>query len=195
MKKYITVALSLIILILSFSAFSLSAADVDSVENKSDSFDETQVLKSRFLNILNHNFVYNEDIEDIESVVNCSMPALLDMRENKDDSFILENIVSAYIFDMYGAVVDDYSVINSEFPQKQGYVYIIPRGFSVYSHEMISVSENEDGSFTVKTKVYIDAHDDEIKVSECTTLFVKNENSTFGFNIIRSDIKFDSLAI
>ncbi len=195
MKKYITVALSLIILILSFSAFSLSAADVDSVENNSDSFDETQVLKSRFLNILNHNFVYNEDIEDIESVVICSMPALLDMRENEDDSFILENIVSAYIYDMYGAVVVDYSAINSEFPQKQGYVYIIPRGFSVYSHEMISVSENEDGSFTVKTKVYIDAHDDEIKVSECTTLFVKNENSTFGFNIIRSDIKFDSLAI
>ena len=195
MKKYITVALSVIILILSFSAFSLSAADIDSVENNSVSFDETQVLKSRFLNILNHNFVYNEDIEDIESVVNCSMPALLDMRENEDDSFILENIVSAYIYDMYGAVVDDYSAINSEFPQKQGYVYIIPRGFSVYSHEMISVFENEDGSFTVKTKVYIDAHDDEIEISECTTLFVKNENSTFGFNIIRSDIEFDSLAI
>lgn len=195
MKKKLSVIISVIFLIVCFSAVSFSAADTDIENLTAPTYDKTEVLKSRFLNMLNHNFVYDDNIEDVESIVNCSMPALLDMCESLDDSFISQDIVSAYIYDMYGVGIDDYSEINVNFPQKQGYVYIIPRGFTVYSHEMVSVVLNEDGSYTVKTKVYADAHDSEAENLECTTLFVENENSTFGFNIIRSDISSLSAAI
>ena len=48
--------------------------------------------------------------------------------------------------------------------------------------------QNEDGSYTVVTDVEISSHDSDAEIAKATTLFVKNENSAFGFNIISSDI-------
>ena len=38
------------------------------------------------------------------------------------------------------------------------------------------------------TEVEISSHDSETETAKAATLFVKNENSAFGFNIISSDI-------
>ena len=147
---------------------------------------KSKAMESRFLNMLNHNFVYGEDIGSVEAIVNNSIPAIIDMRE--DDSFIAEGIVSDFVFNMYGVEVEDFSQINSDFEQKQGYVYILPRGYAVYSHQLVSVCVNEDGSYTVKTKVTVDYHDGEAESFSCSTLFVANPQSQFGFNIISSEI-------
>lgn len=156
--------------------------------NGKDSSVNSKVLESRFLNMLNHNFVYGEDFNSVDAIVNDSVLALLDMRENPEDEFLPENIVYDYILDMYGVEISDFSLVNSEKASKQGYVYIIPRGYSEYKHSIISVGENEDGSYTVKTKTVISSHDGDDCVDYCTTLFVKNPNSRFGFNIISSDL-------
>lgn len=164
----------------------------DQVKQKPDS---SKVLESRFLNLLNHNFVYNSDFDTIENIVNESVIALLDMRDSEDDSYISENIVKDYIFNMYGIEIDDFSSFNADFPKRSGYVYIIPRGYSTYEHQMVSVTENEDGSYTTKTKVTVSSHDGIEMTDFCETLFIVNENSAFGFSIISSDIESSALTI
>ena len=138
--------------------------------------------------MLNHNFVYDDAFHTVEDVVNNSVVALLDMRENEDDSFILETLVENFVYNMYGIEIEDFSLINKGMPQKQGYVFIIPRGYEIYSHEIVDVLQNEDGSYTVKSNVSIATHDGQDFTEVCETLFVKNENSQFGFNIVYSNI-------
>lgn len=144
---------------------------------------EAEVLKSRFLNMLNHNFVYGEAFYSTESLINSSMPALLDLRDSEDEDFIAEKYVRDYVFNMYGLELGNIENINADFPTKKGFVFIIPRGFSVYSHELLKIKENEDGSFTVTTQVYIDDHDANESALLCETLFAKNDASSFGFTI------------
>ncbi len=176
---------------------SVKSADLNNADNgvitvansTSASPDYREVYEARFLNMLNHNYVYNEAFNSVEAIVNDSMPALINLRESEDSSFIAERYVSDYIFNMYGITVDDYSKINSDFDREDGFVYIIPRGYSTYVHKIASVTENEDGSFTVKTNVTISSHDSGEYTEECETLFVRNEKSQFGFVIIYSFIE------
>jgi len=128
-------------------------------------------------------------------LVNNSILALLDKRDADDESFIAEEIVASFVYDMYGIEIVDFSEFNADMPSKEGYVYIIPRGYSVYNHNVTDIIENEDGTFTVSSKVVIDEHDDVETEFSATTLFVKNENSTFGYNIIYSDIIENTIAI
>ena len=151
-----------------------------------------KLLESRFLNMLKHSFVYDADFESVESVVNGSMPALLNLREG---DFISEAFVADYVFNMYGIEVENFGELNRDFPSKEGYVYIIPRGFTKYEHSAVSVTENEDGSYTVETKVTAEGHDSEAIVETCTTLFVPNESSSFGFNIVYSNISGNEFAV
>jgi hypothetical protein len=142
--------------------------------------------------MLNHNFVYNEAFETTDGVVNNSVIALLEFAE---DGYIAENYVSDYILNMYGIEGIDYSQINPEFDYIEGYVFVLPMGYSSYTHEIKSVTLNEDGSYTVKTLVKISSHDSGAYFEECESLFVKNEASQFGFSIIYSDLGAASVAI
>lgn len=150
--------------------------------------DINQVYAARFLNMLNHNYVYGDSFKSLENMVNDSMPALLNLSDEENDSFIAEQYVSDYIFNMYGIEINDFSGINSDFEHLEGYVYILPRGYSIYKHQISSISQNEDGSFTVITNVEILSHDGEPYKDVCETLFVRNERSAFGFSIIHSNI-------
>ena len=203
MKKMLltTLALAAIVVILACVNFS-AVSPVNLVDAKEDSkvitvansdiADENKVLESRFLNMLNHNFVYNEAFETTDGVVNNSVIALLEFAE---DGYIAENYVSDYILNMYGIEGIDYSQINPEFDYIEGYVFVLPMGYSSYNHEIKSVTLNEDGSYTVKTLVEISSHDSGAYFEECESLFVKNEASQFGFSIIYSDLGAASVAI
>lgn len=203
MKKMLltTLALAAIVVILACSNFSavspvnlpetVEDSKVITVAN-SENADENKVLESRFLNMLNHNFVYNEAFETTDGVVNNSVIALLEFAE---DGYIAENYVSDYILNMYGIEGIDYSQINPEFDYIEGYVFVLPMGYSSYNHEIKSVTLNEDGSYTVKTLVEISSHDSGAYFEECESLFVKNEASQFGFSIIYSDLGAASVAI
>ena len=203
MKKMLltTLALAVAVIILACSNFSavspvnlpetVEDSKVITVAN-SENADENKVLESRFLNMLNHNFVYNEAFETTDGVVNNSVIALLEFAE---DGYIAENYVSDYILNMYGIEGIDYSQINPEFDYIEGYVFVLPMGYSSYNHEIKSVTLNEDGSYTVKTLVEISSHDSGAYFEECESLFVKNEASQFGFSIIYSDLGAASVAI
>ncbi len=204
MKKcgLVIVAVCIAVTVLSVVAFATSTPAEVKTESSSasnnpfitvsnsdkSSTDAYKILESRFLNMLNHSFVYDSTFDSVEEMVNASMPALLGFRNSEDNSFIAESYVADYIFDMYGITIDDFSSINAEFNSKDGYVYIIPRGFTKYSHTIVDIVENEDGSYTVITKITSSSHDSGDFTDTCTTLFVPNSESAFGFSIIYSNI-------
>lgn len=202
MKKYLFAVALAVVLVCSILISMLKPCDIEpkiikaaensavlNISNNRDSgFDSTKVLESRFLNMLNRNFVYGEAFNSVEAIVNSSMSAILNFRDAEDESFISEAVVSGFIFDMYGVKSIDYGTVNRELPKKESYVYIIPRGFTVYTHKIISITANEDGSFFVNSEVTVSAHDDEAVTDSCKTLFVPNSESAFGYSIISSDI-------
>lgn len=189
-RNVISLILALAVLA-SFSVISANPADETGNSTagntvSSESADAEKVLEARFLNMLNHSFAYDEELSSVEDLVNCAVTALC-VTVGADDSFIEESRVADYLYNMYGVEVENLSSVNEGFPKKEGYVYIIPRGYTVYKHTIDSVRLNEDGSYTVTTNVIIDSHDGD-EEGKAVTLFVKNSDSRFGFNIISSDI-------
>jgi len=207
MKKILISALSLLLCTVAFS-FVVASPKADSktdilksdtavvtVANKKSSAVSTEkLLESRLLNMLNHNFVYGTDFHYAEDIVNRSVVALLNLRDKNNSSYIAQSYVSDFIFNMYGLENIDYSAINSDFPELDGFVFIIPKGYSTYTHEILEVTKNEDGSLSVKTKVQINSHDSKPIYKECVSLYVENTSSQFGYNIISSEISSDDLA-
>ena len=192
MKKKILVSILLLLFVCSLSFnFSLNNTKVlakteeaSVVTMSSEKSIENSVLNARFLNMLNHSFAYNDDFFDNEVLINNSTLALLNLTEN---GFIAEDYVSDYIFNMYG-IKPSFDGINTDFEQKQGFVYVIPRGYEIYTHKIKTVTDNSDGSFTVVTDVEISLDDGSILNDTATTVFLKNSASQFGFNIVYSEI-------
>jgi hypothetical protein len=143
---------------------------------------ENPVLEARFLNMLNHNFVYNDDFYDDNALVDNSILALLDVA---DGSYVADSYVKDYIFNMYGKIYEG---------SEEGVTYIVPRGYSLYSHEMVSVTDNNDGSFIVVTNVTISYEDGTEETLKAQTLFLEASDSAFGYNIMYSDIMEENIA-
>lgn len=192
--RYLISLILALVMLASFSVISANPAEDDDIFAEktavSVAADKEKVLEARFLNMLNHNFAYDEELASVEDLVNCAVTALC-VSGNTDDSFIEESRVEDYLYNMYGVEVENLSSVNADFPKKDGYVYIIPRGYTVYKHTAESVRLNEDGSYTVTTKVTVDSHDGKGE-GKAVTLFVKNSDSQFGFNIISSNIIIDA---
>lgn len=188
MKKLISAVLICSVMILSLCSF----APVKSVEVKEEktevvAVDTNKVLEKRFLNMLNHSFVYNDDFYNDEALLNASALALLNLA---NDGFIDEVYLKDYVFNMYGKIYDDFDGINEDMPKKDGGFYVIPRGYDLYEHSNAVITANEDGSYTVVTDVIIDYHFGERVEAVGTTFFLPNDESQFGFNILYSDLAY-----
>lgn len=162
-------------------------ASADPVASVAPAADESEVLAARFLNMLNHNFVYNSAFDDIDTLVNESILSVLHLRDSENEEFINEIYVKDFVKNMYGIEIEDMSGINADWPKLDGYVYIIPRCYTAFEHELVSVNENEDGSFTVVTEVEVNNEMQYIPRHKIVSLFVKNEESSFGYNLIYSE--------
>ncbi|MBR4911073.1 MAG: hypothetical protein IKZ47_07135 [Clostridia bacterium] len=182
-KKIFILAASLCALIVFACAFAAPSAEVKAAP----AAEENTALAARFQNMLNRNYVYNADFEDLDVITENSVLALLDRRDTDEPEYISEAVVTGFIKDMYGIEITD--ITQDESIYKEGYVYIVPRGFTSYVSTVKDIAGNEDGSFTVTSSVTVDPHDSEAFVTEAKTLFVPNEKSAFGYNIIYSDLK------
>ncbi len=144
-----------------------------------------KVLEARLENLLNINTVYGDDFLDNQKLVNAAMIMLKSYAD--DEGFVKNEIVATYIKDMYDIDLDINENINAGLPQKAGYVLLVPRGHSVYSHSVLSVTDMEDYLLVV-SEVEIRTHDGEIHTAECTTKIIENEQSIFGYSIIDSTL-------
>ncbi len=184
-KGILSITALAVVLLISFTSLTVNPAANATEKKPAVTVSEEKALGARFLNMLNHNFVYNDAFESVYEMTACSEVALLDKAE---DGYIKQSLIAGYLYNMYGVENADFAAVTKDFPQRENYVYVIPRGFSVYKHSAPVITENEDGSYTVVTDVEISSHDSDAENAKATTLFVKNENSAFGFNIISSDI-------
>ena len=188
MKKFLSLVVCTVVLAVCVSLVAPYVSNVSEVS----AANEEKVVKSaneaRFLNMLNHNFVYNSDFDDVDTIVNNATLAILDLRDENNEDFISEAYVKGFVNDMYGIEIVDMSELNAEFPKAEGYVYIIPRGFTSYEHSIVSIKQNEDGSYTVVSDVTSYDHDGAPQTQKAVSLFVENEESAFGYNIIYCNI-------
>ena len=144
-------------------------------------------LAARFLNLLNHNFAYDDDFRSVDALADDAVLALLDTREG---DFVCAGAVADYLLNFYGIEATDFSGLHPEYPQQDGFVYIVPRGYALYSHSSPKLSANEDGSYTVVTTVRVTAHDG-VSTTTATSLLVPDARSQFGWVIIRSTLAQD----
>lgn len=189
-KKISLILISAVIIIAGIFAAASGASKTGTVKASGAeiSSSEENLRNARFLNMLNHNYVYDSDFDDLNNIVNNSLIALLDNRDREDEDFIPAELVKEFVRSMYGVEIADINQINEDMPKKDGYVYIIARGYSKFNHKIIGVTENEDGTFTVTSDVTVSTHENETYNCKASTVFVKNANSRFGYNIISSDI-------
>lgn len=184
-KKFLTIGVLCLVVVLTLCSF--IPVSFATTADESTEYSESSALQARFLNMLNHNFVYNEMFYDEEAMLNDAALALIHL---ENDGFINESYLKDYVFNMYGLILENLNDYNEGFPKNDGKFYIIPRGFDTYSHSILSINENDDGSYTVQTKVEVSYHFDETATGIATTLFIRNDESQFGFNILYSDIEF-----
>ena len=186
-KRVFSLLLIVLIVAVCSSVLAPVAADDTSVKATEEEI-VVGALDARFLNMLNHNYVYNTDFDCADDMINNAVLALIDLRDKENEDFIAEKYVKGFVYDMYGLEIVDMSMLNEGFPSLDGYVYVIPRGMVGYEHSIISVDENEDGSYTVVTEVTVDFHDDDDQTFKAVSLFVKNSSSAFGYNIVYCNI-------
>ena len=170
-----------------------TSPDVTNVVNEA-SPDPQLVLEARLENLLNINYIYGDDILDNEKLLNKAAVSLKSLAD--DNGFIEQTAVTSFIKDLYDidlVITDD---MNSDMPKKEGYVYLIPRGYTKYEHTITGISV-EDGVIRVTSAVKVNYHDSEATEATATTIFVENQNSRFGYNIVSSEINYNinSLAI
>ena len=185
MKKRLT-AVAVVACVLALCACLFIPASANEVEVAMQIKSENP-LKARFLNMLNRNFVYDYDFYNVDLLTEDSVLALLDRRDQSEPDYIEEDVVIGFVYDMYG--IELQSVNDNSSMHKDGYVYITPRGFTGFSHDITAITENEDGTFTVLSTVTVSPHDGSKYETTAETLFSKNENSAFGYNIVYSGIK------
>ena len=195
MKKLLSLVLSIVMIAVCSSLIAPTATASSEVSVSSADEITANVNEARFLNMLNHNFVYGSDFDNADTIVNNSVLALLDLRDSENEDYIAETFVKGFVNDMYGIDITDLSELNDEFPKLENFVYIIPRGYTTYSHKIISVEQNEDGSYTVVSDVITTNHDTAAKSQKAVSLFVENENSAFGYNMIYCNLITDSTDI
>ena len=195
MKKILSLLLCVVMLVLCSSLVAPMVADGSHVSAAGAEEIASNANEARFLNMLNHNYVYNADFENADTIINNASLALLNLRDSAYEDYIADTYVKNFVKDMYGIDVVDMSSVNAEYPQLEGFLYIIPRGYTTYNHTIVSVEENEDGSYTVISDVVENGHDVAAKSQKAVSLFVKNSESAFGYNMIYCNIVENSTDI
>ena len=154
--------------------------------------DKEKVFEAHIANLLNLNNVYGEDFTDNEALVNA---AAVNLHTYANESgFIPNEIVTAYIKDIYDIDIEINDTINVNMPKMQGFVYLIPRGYSVFTHQILNITDCGD-YLTVVSLVSIDAHDSASVIGTATTRLAKNDTASFGYNIICSDIDYNAVSL
>lgn len=165
------------------NAVAQGIADESNVNETTDDMSvESGVLAARFENMLNHNFLYNDDFLDDKTVIENSILSLLEYVENGE---IDKALTLNFIANMYGRQVDPNAAVYDFLPASEGKFAVIPRGYTVYSHKILSVEEI-DGGYQVISEMTVNPHDDGGYTVNVESVFVPNAGSSFGFNLIKA---------
>ena len=185
MKRTLTIILA-ILMVFTTGIFSLSAIGAPVQEEIIEATpDKNLVLLNRFENILNKNFAYGDALSSIDAIISASQISLLDKAEN---GAISNNHLIGFVADMYGIDLTVFADAGKAPLKADGVTQILPRGYCVYNHTATCFTLNADGTYTVYSNVKTFDHDGTQIEFEAITLFVKSDNSSFGYYIVYSEL-------
>ncbi|MEE0945767.1 MAG: hypothetical protein U0M42_02920 [Acutalibacteraceae bacterium] len=186
MKRLLVVFLALA-LVFTTGIFSLSAQTLTEQEKEFSAAqpDEFLVMTNRFENILNNNYAYGSDFDEISLLVSAAELSLL---EKAEDGKLPNSELIAFVSEVYGIDPSVYADEGKEALNKDGETEILPRGYSLYKHSITNFHTNEDGTFTVYSDVEIENHDGDTEIKEAVSRFVKSPDSRFGYYLISSEL-------
>ena len=174
---FIFVLIMVLVILSSFTCFAVSG------EGKAVNGGYEAARLTRFENMLDHNYLYGNDFDDMHTVINNSCLALLSAREG---NYISTDVLFPFIDNMYGIPVYCDETLNGEFPRKEGAVYIVPRGFVQYKHTITQIVE-DSATITVNSVARdIDSGEE----FSCESIFVLSDESAFGYNLIACSLKY-----
>ena len=189
MKRFVLLTVFLIGC-LCMNGFIVPPKDVpqDTTQNEVVLPDSEKVFEAHIESLLNLNNIYGDDIYDNEALVNA---AAVNLRSYADEfGFIPNGVVTSYIKDIYDIDVEIDDSINVDLPKKEGFVYLIPRGYACFTHEILEILEI-DGGLTVTSLVSAKTHDGISVVGTATTVLEANETSSFGYVIVSSYVDYN----
>ncbi len=155
-------------------------------------FSGEKAFESHIVNLLNLNNVYGEDFTDNEKLVN---KAAISMRSYANaNGFIEEAVITSFVKDMYDidlVITDD---INKDMPKREGFVYLIPRGYTLYNHTIMDITDMGE-YLSVTSSVNILYHNNYVEVGTATTKLIKNPNCSFGYSIMDAQIIYNTSSL
>ena len=131
-----------------------------------------------FTQMLDKNFLYNDDfVSDslvIEGAMLSLMPEAVEGRLHKDR-------ICEFVLNFYGVTMNP-AAYNQSYVAGE-YFYYIPKGYDKASHTIISI--DYDGEYyTVVSNVVFSTHDLTHAPHKVVSTFVANKESEFGYNLI-----------
>lgn len=142
-------------------------------------------LDSRIENMLKSNRVYNDTFYNQKELAE---EVAISLKDRAVEGYIATKAVEDLVFAMYSINIDASSISYPNIPSVDGYMPLVARGYTSYSHKITGVLDEGDGAVTVYSDVTVDCHDGNPEVLPCETLFVLCEESPFGYNIVYSNI-------
>lgn len=134
--------------------------------------------------LLNLNYCYGISFSD-EAIAEGTLFSLLELSEQEDGlRYLTTAQVDYFTRAFYGRSVD-FAACGIEV--ENGRVWIPAMGYNLYTHTLISIEENGD-QVKVLSKIVCSGHDNNIFDALCTSVFVKNTESPFGYNLLSSEI-------
>lgn len=184
MKKWFTIGLA-IVLICTLSMVSLSAYGADEKLDANDQQTQQMLTNARFENMLNNNYVYGDAFGSISAIIDGSVISLI---SKINDGKIENTELIAFARNMYGVDLTVLSDQGKDVLQEEKTTSVLPRGYTKYIHTVNFINENADGTITVYSTVNAETHDGENIQKEAISRFVKNENSSFGYNLLSCEL-------
>lgn len=137
-------------------------------------------LAARLTHMLELNQNFDKDFKDDAIILENALISLNSKAD--DDGFIKTDLVLSFINNMYGydVILDD--IVMENIPQKDGYLWVIPKGITNYSYSITSITEYS-GGVTAVARVLAESHDGETDSFYITVDFTENADSCFGYNI------------
>lgn len=149
------------------------------------------VFEAKIENLINLNNIYGSDFLDNEILTNSAAHAMSSYAN--EFGFIPETIVTDYVKDLYDidlVITDD---INSDMPRRDGFVYLIPRGYTLYRQTVTDIVDM--GTYLrVTSDVEVCYHDGSSISATGITMIVENPESSFGYNILNAELLFNTVS-
>lgn len=134
--------------------------------------------------LLNLNYCYGTSFSD-EAIAMGTLFSLLELAGEEDGFRYLETEQADYFTQAFYGRTVDFAACGLEV--SGGRVWIPAMGYDLYTHTLISTEENGE-QVKVLSKVVCDGHDGVTFDALCTSMFVKNTESPFGYHLLSSEI-------